>query len=362
MKKKILTFLLGGVFGLILAVPVFAASSTFYDHAKAYYALNCAKPSLTPNVAVICYLYDKVSEIDSNLASLSSRVSNLESSSASQSAAITDLKQRVSNLERPSPTPTPSPTPSPTPNNVIDLSSLLPLRPWDIAMSGSDYIVTTVNLDNNTGRLIRVTPSGNISSIASFDKRIFGITMDGSDFIISDGNSNLLRVTNAGAVTTIASGVLGNNYASDIAKYGSDYIVTDYPGGQLLRITPGGVTTTIASGLRNANGVIVDGTDFIVAANGITPTGTGKSTLYRVTQEGSVSVIAELSGYSSFGVTKMGSYYYVNFNNSLSRITTDGTISFVNPLSGGQIISITNNGLDIIATDYSNARLLKITP
>lgn len=255
--------------------------------------------------------------------------------------------------------------PQPLPSsslNIIGLSGLLPLRPYRIAMSGFDYIVTTVDLSRNTGRLIKVTPAGDISTIASFDKRIFGVAVSGSDFIVSDGNSNILRVTAAGMVSTIASGVTGNNFDSDIAVSGSDFVVTDYDGGRLLRVTPSGVISVIASGLWHANSVTVDGTDFIVAANTRTSTGTGNATLYRVTPEGRISVIVEFSGFGSFSVTKAGPYYYANYGYDLVRIAADRTRSVVASIPPeGQVLDLTSNGSEIIATDYSNARLLKIT-
>ena len=252
-------------------------------------------------------------------------------------------------------------TVSPPAPPFIDLSSLLPLRPWDVVMSGSDYIVTMVNLDSNIGRLIRVTPSGTISTIASFNKRVFGVALSGSDFIVSDGSTNILRVSNDGSVTTIASGVTTSNFSSDIALSGSDYIVTDYPNARLLKVTPDGVVSVIATGLWHANGVIVDGTDYVVAANALTSTGTGNSTLYRVTQDGNVSVIAELSGGSSITVAKIGSYYYVSDQHNLIRIASDGTTSVANSQSGGQIMNITNNGSNIIGANYQG-RLEITTP
>jgi hypothetical protein len=44
-----------------------------------------------------------------------------------------------------------------TPVSSVDLSSFLPQRPWGITMNGSDYIVTMVDLASSTGRLVSVT-------------------------------------------------------------------------------------------------------------------------------------------------------------------------------------------------------------
>ncbi len=67
------------------------------------------------------------------------------------------------------------------------------------------------------------------------------------DFIVTDNFGNrLLKVTPAGVVTVIASSGLGTPMDVVIDSSGN-YIVTDNVGNRLLKVTPAGVVTVIAS-------------------------------------------------------------------------------------------------------------------
>ncbi|MCH7774434.1 MAG: hypothetical protein IH784_08525, partial [Bacteroidetes bacterium] len=100
------------------------------------------------------------------------------------------------------------------------------------------------------------------------------------DVIVADYNGRLLRVTPGGSVSVIASSGLGTPGGVAIDS-GGDFIVGDFKGGRLLRVTPGGSVSVIASsGLGNLHDVAIDSI------------GDQTGELHRITPGGSVSVIA----------------------------------------------------------------------
>lgn len=96
LPKKALIVAIIAISLLAITLPVFAASSNFLQKATEYYQRNCKSQNVPRAVAISCYLFDKVSEIETN--------------NATQSAKITELEQRIKALEdQPTPTPTPAP-------------------------------------------------------------------------------------------------------------------------------------------------------------------------------------------------------------------------------------------------------------
>src|SRR3989344_9349368 len=76
-------------------------------------------------------------------------------------------------------------TPASTASLVTTITSL-PEKPWDVTVSGSDYIVTTVDLEKNTGHLLRVSSDGKVSTIASLNRRLAGVAISGPDYYVLD--------------------------------------------------------------------------------------------------------------------------------------------------------------------------------
>ena len=91
-KKLVIVVAILVVTSFAITIPVFAASSNFLQKATEYYERNCKRQNVPRAIAISCYLFDKVSEIEAN--------------NATQSAKITELEQRVKALED-QPTPTP---------------------------------------------------------------------------------------------------------------------------------------------------------------------------------------------------------------------------------------------------------------
>ena len=95
-KKYVITGLLI-LFLSFFTLPVLAASSDFLPQATEFYDRYCAKRRIPNTLAISCYLFDKVHEMQDEVTSLEEKVSELE--------------ERIEDLEN-SPTPTPTPTPT----------------------------------------------------------------------------------------------------------------------------------------------------------------------------------------------------------------------------------------------------------
>ena len=141
MKKYLITAVATFVIFIVFAIPIFAASSTFFDKASQYYNKNCKKKieKIDKSTAVICYVFDKVHELDTDISNVeqeqanqAANIDSLQNDVASNSADIVLLKNRKSIIDaesiRGSFFTTSSTTPVPTGNKVditCDVSCLL---------------------------------------------------------------------------------------------------------------------------------------------------------------------------------------------------------------------------------------------
>lgn len=242
------------------------------------------------------------------------------------------------------------------------IAAVLPWRPWSILRQSSDYIVGANDLDHSTALLLRVNAaSGTVSRIATLNSDLFGLAPDGTRFIATDGNGNLLKISSKGAVTTIASGVTAPSFASSVAVASSTYAVTDYESGRLLGVAPDGTVTVIASGLRHISAVMFDSPDFIVGA---TASDTSEPYLYRVTTTGTTTPIANLRPLLDFGqvtgIAKVGGDYYVSSDTRIVHVASDGTVSAVT-LGTHSIRGLASDGTQLVVTDFSGPKLLQVS-
>lgn len=91
MPRNIKRGLLILVLFLIIASPVIAASSDFFDEATKYIDKTCTKPNVKNQNSVLCYLFEKSNE---------------------QQNKIDEFEQRIQDLENALATPSPSPSPT----------------------------------------------------------------------------------------------------------------------------------------------------------------------------------------------------------------------------------------------------------
>lgn len=92
----------------IFAFPVFAASADFLSKATEYYQRKCTRSPerISRDDSMLCYVFDKVAELQLQIDGLTTRVGTIETNDASQSAKILELEERIADLENP---PVPQP-------------------------------------------------------------------------------------------------------------------------------------------------------------------------------------------------------------------------------------------------------------
>lgn len=107
MIKKILVF---SVFFFVFATSAYAVSSTFFFNAQRWYNEECRKrpDRVKEEEAVLCYSFDKLSELQVALSFQDQEIDDLEN-------RVDSLEQRIQQLENP-------PSPIPTPN-ILTVSS-----------------------------------------------------------------------------------------------------------------------------------------------------------------------------------------------------------------------------------------------
>jgi hypothetical protein len=133
---------------------------------------------------------------------------------------------------------------------------------------------------------------------------------------------------------------------------GTSAVVTDYPNGRLRIVDSIGTVTSLSSGLGHVKSVTNDASDYVAI---------GGSTLFRVTSAGTASILVTSSQMGV--VTKLGTnFYFTDGNNVLTKVSSGGTTSSGGSFSPAQIQGMTVSGSDIIGTDYTHGKLLRITP
>lgn len=163
-----------------------------------------------------------------------------------------------------------------------------------------------------------------------------GITIDpNGDLYVADAGNNVIRkITSAGVVSTIATGI--NNPGSMTADQSGNVYVLD-GNSEVKKITPAGAVSTLAAGFNNPLGISAD-----VAGN-VYVTDAGSNTIKKISPGGQVSTFAgsgsagAVNGNFStasfnrpYGIASdiFGNIYVADFNNRLVRqiVTTGYTI------------------------------------
>jgi hypothetical protein len=241
--------------------------------------------------------------------------------------------------------------------NVPWISDVLPWRPSSVAKIGTDRVIIANDYQHATALLLRVNASSSVSKIATFNSSIYDFAIDGKNFIVTTGDGDVLKVSAKGTVTTIAKGVTAPGFASSVAVASSTYLVTDYLRGSLIGVATDGSTTIIANGLRHITKVLVDGSDYVLAA---TDNQTSEPYLYRVTTTGTTTPIANLRPLLDFGqvtgIAKVGSDYYVSSDTRIVRLTPDGTVSPI-VQTGHNIEGLANDGANLLVAEFSTPSL-----
>lgn len=179
---------------------------------------------------------------------------------------------------------------------VSTIAPLVPGSPGGVVVSGDDYFVG----EYPTGSLLRVSQNGDKNTIADNLAYPIGVAKQGNDFIVVDtgvpaaqegqiGNARLLRVSPEGNVSAIASENLGAPIG--VLVQDDTFWVTDFALGRLLSVSQTGEVKTVATNLGQPIELVFDGKDFIVTdfADGFNTPGNGR--ILRVTKSGEVETL-----------------------------------------------------------------------
>ncbi|NER48986.1 MAG: hypothetical protein F6J92_20260 [Symploca sp. SIO1A3] len=148
--------------------------------------------------------------------------------------------------------------------------------PVGVAQQGDSFIVVDIGIPEaengqiGDARLLRVSLDGTVSVIASEDLGApIAVAVEGDQFWLTDyGFGRLLSVSETGEVTTVASNL---GQALDIELDGQDFIITDFAdgfntsgNGRILRVSRSGEIKTLFSG-ENPSAITIRGTELLVS-------------------------------------------------------------------------------------------------
>jgi hypothetical protein len=244
--------------------------------------------------------------------------------------------------------------------NVPWIAAVLPWRPSTVAKVGSDRIVIANDYQHATALLLRVNASSSVSKIATFNTSVYDFAPNGTSFVLTTGDGDVIKVSAKGVVSNVAKGVTAPGFASSVAVASSTYLVTDYSRGALIAVATNGTATTIATDLRHITKVLNDGGTYVVAA---TDNQTSEPYLYRVTLTGSTTPIVNLRPSLDFsqvtGIAKVGGDYYVSSDTRIVRVTPDGAVSPI-VQNGHNIEGLADDGANLLVAEFSTPSLMLV--
>lgn len=155
-----------------------------------------------------------------------------------------------------------------------------------LAVDSSNNIYVARNLFSESSDLLKITPLGDVSSLASFNsfiggltinksQQVFGALFDGSVFRLEDGN-----------VSNFASG-LPPTLEELAFDQNNNLFVASFTGGTVSKISPEGSVTTFVSGLSGPFGVAFTDDSLIIGDN--SNNGNGPGVIKQATMSGNVT-------------------------------------------------------------------------
>jgi len=209
--------------------------------------------------------------------------------------------------------------------------------PQFVAVDGNSSVFIA---DQGTGEVIKVTSAGALSTLATGLTALSGIAVDGAGVVYATYNgTNILKIAQNGTQTVLT--VAGANNLVGIALDGvGNMYLTDYGAGAVYMVAPDGTKVVVATGFGNPLGVAVDAVNNLYVADQ-----TGGS-ITKITPLGVQSSIASgLDNVGGLAVDAAGDVYYT--------LRADDVIGEV-PLGGSPTTLITTgNSLLGLAIDSS---------
>ena len=210
-----------------------------------------------------------------------------------------------------------------------------------LAVDRSNNIYVARNTFIGSNDLLKITPTGEVSSIASFNsfiggltinesEQVFGALFDGSIFRLEDGN-----------VSTFASG-LPQVLEELTFDQNNNLFVASFTSKTISKISPEGVTTTFINGLEGPFGVAFNGESLFIGDN--LNNGTQPGIIREATPQGSVS---------NFFVPVPGRIVDLEYESTSDSFFVANQGSVVNSIQLPGTIDVINNGqLSTFATGF----------
>ncbi|MES3023162.1 MAG: carboxypeptidase regulatory-like domain-containing protein, partial [Pseudomonadota bacterium] len=211
-------------------------------------------------------------------------------------------------------------------NGTQTVLATLPAAAWsiDLAIDPDGAIVVA---GNNPAKLFKVTQLGAVSTLAVTGlKKILGLDIanDGSYYLsgeYSNGEWGLVRRSPAGVETELARNGFSSPYG--MVKDGQgNFIVTNHGNGSLVKVSADGKMAPFVTGLNAPKGITIDAAGNFFVAN------SGAKTIVKVTPDGRSSVFATgLKDPTDLRFDPTGNLYVSNAgDDSIDRVLPSGVV------------------------------------
>jgi sugar lactone lactonase YvrE len=211
--------------------------------------------------------------------------------------------------------------------------------------------------DIHAHRVLRATPSGKVSEVATFNDRVSGLGFlpDGTLLVVSLLDRKILAVGGDGAVRVHADvSHLSRNFINDMIVDGKGraYIGSRNGGtpasasDSVILVTPDGQSRVAADNMVSPNGSVVtaDGRHLIVAETAV-----GRLTRFQIGTDGALTgreTMARIDGHHIDGLCMddAGAFWGGGAAEGLLRISADGRLLRVVPFPGRMVIACVVGG------------------
>ncbi len=241
--------------------------------------------------------------------------------------------------------------------NVDTITSLEPGPPAGVLTFEGDYIA----LEYITGSLLRISPDGQKSTIATGLGLPVGLARKDDDFIVVDigtpddnviGNARLLRVSLNGDISVISSNETESLGAPAAVFVDEDnFWLTDFNLGRLLSVSSTGEVTEVATNLGEPLDIDFNGKNFLISdfARGFDNPGNGR--ILEITASGEIESVITGIGNPS-GLTFQGSDLVFTdvVAGSISRVEKVISVPESSSILGLLVLGIFGSGLKLKQT------------
>lgn len=225
-------------------------------------------------------------------------------------------------------------------------------QPMGISVYGSNLYVSDTG-NNSLAKFSAGTYSSSTPSVNLELNNPYGIVAKGTTIYIADKNNNIIKkYQEPGSLTPLGFGFLSSPRAVAVDNSDNVYVIS---GNNVVKITAAGSVTTIISGLSSPECIAVDLTSTYIY---ITCGGDGTVKKANLNGTGLTTFASGLASPAGIGVDGSGNIYVAEyFGNSVKKITSSGVVTtYATGLQGpfGLTADATNTGIIYITEAYTN--------